>query len=96
MSNHFGTLCLKGLKTEKLSSDNNISCINATNVPPANVCNWHKRESSLELEYENTNYNEILSENTKNVKKTKILETFLCNRITITVALEAYLEPSET
>ena len=39
VSDHFGTLCIKGLKTEKMSSDNNISCINATNMPPANVRN---------------------------------------------------------
>ena len=28
--------------------------------------------------------------------KTKIPKTFLCNKIRITIALEAYLEPSKT
>ena len=46
--------------------------------------------------YENKNCNGILSENHKNFKKKKNPKTFLCNRIIITVALEAYLEPSET
>ena len=39
LADHFGKLCIKGLKTEKNSSDNNISCINATYMPPANVRN---------------------------------------------------------
>ena len=47
------------------------------------------------MKYENTNCNKILSENTKKVKK-PIFRTFLCDRITMAVALEAYLEPNET
>ena len=63
---------------------------------PTNVRNGYKREQSLEVKYEKTNCNKILSENTKKFKKPIFPKTFLCNRITMAVTLEAYLEPNET
>ena len=61
--------------------------MSVTEINENQVLNWNTKIQIITKSYLKT---------LKTLKKTKILETFLCNRITITVALEAYLEPSET
>ena len=61
--------------------------ISVTDINENKVLNWNTKIQIVTKSYLKT---------LKTLKKNKILETFLCNKITITVALEAYLEPSDT